>query len=98
MGKSTDWPTYSVGIGIVILGGALGSWYRFYAPLVSLYGGGLSDALGCIIQTSGWCSVASGLAKVAGQAAYSPTWFWIGVAFIGLGVTFKRKASGSSPS
>ena len=75
-----------ISVGIIAVIAALLWWASFYGPIMQDLGGDLSSAYSCIYSSSGGCSIASGVAQLAGKTPYNPVLFWIGAASWAVGV------------
>lgn len=83
---------------LLVLGGlltivALSWWAYFYGRVAKELGGNLADAFGCLYSSSGPCGFVSGFAQMGGVTPYNPAIFWIGTAFLGIGVILRLSAS-----
>lgn len=85
--------------GAVAVIGAMIWWYTFYSSVIRDFSGqvgqqvgGISDVMGCLYSTSGVCGIVSGIASVAGRAAYDPLLFWAGAVALGAGLVMRFAA------
>lgn len=84
-----------VGLGLLLIAGALIWWMAFYGKVVEKTNSSLSEAIPCIFQYGGECGMVSAIASLVGYTPYSPTPFWAGVILFGAGIilrfSLKRK-------
>lgn len=71
-----------LGLGVVVICGALVWWAVFYGDTTGEMAVGLGDAVGCIFSSGGTCGLITGAAQAAGETAYDPAVFWAGMALL----------------
>lgn len=85
--------------GAIAVIGAMIWWYTFYSSVIRDFSGqvgqqvaGISDVMGCLYSNGGVCGIVSGIASLAGRAAYEPMLFWAGAVALVAGVVMRVAA------
>ena len=68
--------------GASITGGAVVWWADFYGGIIRGTSYTLSDALSCLFNTAGVCSLITGVAQLIGKSHYEPAILWIGLVIL----------------
>jgi hypothetical protein len=73
-------------IGAGTTAGAVVWWANFYGDVVRGTNYTLSDAFSCLFNSSGVCSVVTGVSQLIGKSPYEPAVLWIGLGILATGL------------
>ncbi len=79
-----------IGVGILVIAGALFWWATFYNQIAGASSSGLpTGAFRCLYSSGGPCAIVVGIARISGVTPYNPTLFWSGIIIFGVGLILK---------
>lgn len=72
-------------IGVLLVGGSVVWWQKFYGQVAAVLGAQAEPPLQCLYSTAGVCGQVIELAAMVGANPYRPGFFWIGAVLLVVG-------------
>lgn len=72
-------------VGVLLVGGSVAWWQKFYAEVAAVLGAQAEPPLQCLYSVSGACGQVIELAAMVGTNPYRPGLFWIGAVALVIG-------------